>query len=153
MRLFLTFFVIFPLVFYGYPLFGGEADRVYVGTSACKSCHAKEYESFVNNSKKYHSFQAVSKRSKDLTKEELRKCYECHTTGYGKPGGFRSESETPDLKYVGCEACHGPGSEHVAAGDPKAIKRNLTVKDCDGCHSKDRVAAFNYRPLIYGGAH
>ena len=41
--------------------------------------------------------------------------------GYGKPGGFRSEHETPGLKEPGCEVCHGPGSIHAASRDARDI--------------------------------
>jgi len=81
------------------------------------------------------------------------KCFECHTTGYKEPGGFRSEHETPHLKNAGCEVCHGPGSLHVETGEPKDIKGSLTAEDCDVCHSSERVEAFDYKPLIHGGAH
>jgi hypothetical protein len=90
---------------------------------------------------------------KSLTNQELKSCFECHTTGYGEPGGFKSESETPHLKNAGCEVCHGPGSTHVETNDPEDIKGDLTAKDCEKCHNSDRVGAFRYKPLIYGGAH
>ena len=130
-----------------------ESLKTYVGTEACKDCHEKEYKSFITYSKKSTSFKSISIRKKGLTDDETKKCFECHTTGYGKPGGFTSEAETPHLKDAGCEVCHGPGSSHVKTGNPKEIKRHPTTKDCEACHNKDRVAAFNYKPLVYGGAH
>jgi hypothetical protein len=78
---------------------------------------------------------------------------ECHTTGYGKPGGFRSEHDTPDLRNAGCEVCHGPGSLHCETEDPGDIMGSLTADECEECHRTDRVEAFDYKPLIYGGAH
>ena len=51
------------------------------------------------------------------------------------------------------EACHGPGSAHVESSDPKDIKNNVSEKDCTVCHNPDRVEAFRFKPLIYGGAH
>ncbi len=130
----------------------GES-KTYVGTEVCKGCHEKEHTSFTTHSKMSHSFKSIGKMKKGLTAEELKKCYECHTTGYGKPGGFKSETETPDLKNLGCESCHGPGSGHASSSNPKDIKRRLDMKDCEACHTKDRVAAFNYKPVLFGGAH
>lgn len=127
--------------------------RAYVGSAACQECHETEYENFQAYAKKAHSYQSIKEMKKGLTDAEFRKCFECHTTGYNKPGGFRSEQETPNLKDAGCEVCHGPGSLHIETGRPKDIKGGLTAKDCDPCHSSERVEAFDYKPLIHGGAH
>lgn len=130
----------------------GEA-KTYVGTEICKGCHEKEHTRFTTHSKMSTSFKTITRMKKRLTAEELKKCYECHTTGYGKPGGFKSEAETPDLKNLGCETCHGPGSGHASSSDPKDIKGRLDTKDCESCHAKDRIAAFKYKPVLFGGAH
>ena len=125
----------------------------FVGSDGCKECHADEYRTFKQFNKKAHSFQSIIRLKKGLEEAELRNCYECHTTGYGKEGGFLSEQETPQLKDAGCEVCHGPGSIHTETGDPKDIKGKLTAKDCESCHSSERIDAFKYKPLVYGGAH
>jgi len=125
----------------------------YVGSEGCKECHANEYSTFKQFNKKAHSFESIIRLKKGLEEAELKKCFECHTTGYGKEGGFRSEQETPQLKDAGCEVCHGPGSIHAATGNPKEIKGKLTEKDCESCHNSERVISFKYKPLVYGGAH
>ena len=130
-----------------------EDRKSYVGSKTCMGCHEAEYLRFTTYSKKAASYEHIDKLRKGLTKEEFQACFECHTTGYGKPGGFKSFKETPDARNVGCESCHGPGSLHVETGDSKYIKGNLTRSDCEVCHNKERVEAFNYKPLIYGGAH
>ena len=131
----------------------GPEVPVYVGSMACKQCHPDEYQSFMAYAKKSRSFHSVERMKKGLTQEELRQCYSCHTTGYGRPGGFVSPEETPQLKNAGCEVCHGPGSVHVKTGDPKDIKAKLTMNDCKSCHTSERIRAFRFRPLIHGGAH
>ncbi|MGE4552310.1 MAG: cytochrome c family protein [Desulfovibrionaceae bacterium] len=129
-------------------------DAHYVGSAACKDCHETEYANFCKYSKKVHSAEAVKTMAPDLTPEELKECFHCHTTGYGEPGGFVSFEKTPELANAGCEVCHGPGSRHVEEfGDTEYIKGKLTIKDCERCHNPERVAAFDYKPLIYGGAH
>ncbi len=130
-----------------------ELQKKYSGTESCKECHSVEYDSFKRFNKKAHSFKSITALRKGLTDAELKKCYECHTTGYGKEGGFRSEKETPELKDAGCEVCHGPGSLHAETGDPGDIKGKLTAKDCESCHNSERINAFKYKPLVYGGAH
>ena len=128
-------------------------SKIYVGSDACVECHEAEYENFKTFAKKAHSYESIKTMKKGLTETEFRKCFECHTTGYKKPGGFVSEEKTPYLKDAGCEVCHGPGSLHAETGEPEDIKGDLTAKDCEVCHSAERVAAFDYKPLVYGGAH
>jgi hypothetical protein len=130
-----------------------EMQKTYVGSEKCQSCHEKEYDCYRKHSRKTQSYNHVVLMKKGLTEEENRKCLECHTTGFGKPGGFSSEKETPLLKEVGCEACHGPGSLHVESSDRKDIKYKVSEKDCAICHNQERVEAFRFKPLIYGGAH
>ena len=131
----------------------GEASKKFVGSEACKDCHETEYKNFTSYARKAHSYKSVKTLVKGLTDQEIKKCYECHTTGYGKEGGFRSEAETPQLKDAGCEVCHGPGSLHCETSDVKDIKGKLSAKDCEICHSSERIQSFRYRPLVYGGAH
>ena len=130
-----------------------NSAALYVGSLACKGCHPEEYENFMTYAKKSTSFQSIEKQMKHLTPDEIKQCYPCHTTGYGKAGGFISLEETPHLKNAGCEVCHGPGSEHARTADSAAIIVNMGKKDCEVCHISERVKAFKYKPLIHGGAH
>ncbi|MDX2433930.1 MAG: cytochrome c family protein [Desulfobacterales bacterium] len=132
---------------------GQNGETFYVGSSACRDCHPEEYENFMTYAKKSTSFQSIEKQMKHLTPDEIKQCYPCHTTGYGKAGGFISLEETPHLKNAGCEVCHGPGSEHARTADSTAIIVNMGKKDCEVCHISERVKAFKYKPLIHGGAH
>jgi len=73
---------------------------------------------------------------------EEPQCVKCHVTGFGKPGGFVSEQETPGLKNVGCEACHGPGSEHIEAAKKAGSAKGWDTKidkvpqnTCVECHN------------------
>jgi hypothetical protein len=125
-----------------------SGEKAYVGADRCKECHLVQYQSFKANSKKAHSFKSVRMMTRGLTAEEVKECFGCHTTGYGKPGGFRSETETPHLADAGCEVCHGPGNTHAETGDPADIKGRLSVQDCAGCHNSQRVESFKYRPMI-----
>nr|HDN00750.1 cytochrome C [Deltaproteobacteria bacterium] len=130
-----------------------ESEKTYVGSDSCQECHEDEYKSFKRYAKKAHSYESIANMENGLTEMEFRTCFECHTTGFGQPGGFQSIQDTPHLKNAGCEVCHGPGSLHIESGDPADLKQDLTAKDCESCHNSERVAAFDYRPLIHGGAH
>lgn len=130
------------------------AENAYVGTAACKDCHEVEYDNFTKFAKKAHSDKSIKIMASDLTEAELAECYACHTTGYGKPGGFVSYEKTPHVADAGCEVCHGPGHDHVeSGGDASLIKGKLSMEDCTECHNESRVKAFNFKPLLYGGAH
>jgi len=131
----------------------GSRPETYVGSEACLLCHEAEYENFAKYARKSHSFQSVLKMQKGLTPEEIKGCYACHTTGYGKSGGFVSVEQTPELKNAGCEVCHGPGGQHAETQDPGHIIGRVTIDVCKNCHTEERVSAFRYRPLIHGGAH
>jgi hypothetical protein len=51
-----------------------------------------------------------------------RECFGCHSTGAASGGALNLESIAPG---VGCESCHGPAEQHVAAvraGNPVAAK-------------------------------
>ncbi|MEW6067987.1 MAG: cytochrome c family protein [Nitrospirota bacterium] len=148
-------FIVFILSAINLPLSIAETKKTpkYVGSDACKDCHEREYDSFMKYAKKSKSYSSIERVKKGLTEGEIKGCYVCHTTGYGKPNGFISVEKTPHLKDAGCEVCHGPGELHVKTKDIKFIKRRLTTKDCEVCHTSERVIAFRYKPLIHGGAH
>ena len=131
----------------------GEPAARYVGSQVCAPCHAGQHERFMRYSKKAHSSKNLRLMAKGLSDQELTSCYGCHTTGYGRPGGFTDFTATPQLADGGCEVCHGPGSVHAASGDPAAIKGRLTLADCDPCHNDPRVHSFGYKPLLRAGAH
>ena len=128
-------------------------DLTYVGSESCQECHEDQYESYNAHSKKAHSYESVKVMRKGLTEAEYLECLQCHATGFGKPGGFTSPAETPHLQNLGCESCHGPGSDHVESSDPEDIVGELSPADCERCHNPERVANFKFKPLLFGGAH
>lgn len=131
-----------------------QSAQRYLGSKACAECHAEQYANFSKYAKKAHSSNSVKIMAPKLTAEEIKGCYSCHATGYGQPGGFVSPEKTPHLADAGCEVCHGPGGEHAdSGGDASQIKRKMTMKDCETCHNAERVKNFNFKPLLYGGAH
>ena len=127
-------------------------DAPYVGSKACGECHEGEYARFQESSKKAKSWRSIAVMAPKLGASEVRGCYACHTTGYGK-GGFASIESTPHLADVGCETCHGPGARHAESNDTADIRRTPLVKDCEVCHDSARVKAFDFKPLVASGAH
>lgn len=150
----LAFFVVAFLVTVGMASKGQTNSGQFVGSAACEECHEQEYENFKKYSKKADAGKSVEMMAGDLTEDELHECFTCHVTGYGKPGGFVSFEKTPDMSDCGCEVCHGPGYDHVeSGGDPDLIKGDLELEDCTYCHNPERVEAFDFKPLLFGGAH
>jgi hypothetical protein len=72
-------------------------------------------------------------------------CISCHVTGFGQPGGA-ALGRLDELKGVGCESCHGPGSRHVdnPQGRDSDIVRGVPEADCVGCHDSEHSQAFAY---------
>jgi hypothetical protein len=117
---------------------GGAGKAQYVGAKSCRLCHIKEYKTW-SDSKHAQNFDVLQGAER-----QNAECLKCHTTGYGEPGGFTSEADTPDLENTGCESCHGAGSEHVAAAKQatsssateweKKINR-VPQNTCINCHN------------------
>lgn len=88
-------------------------------------------------------------------------CAACHVTGWQRyqdkatgqflvrgvndPGGEINIDDDPELDEinVGCESCHGPGSEHVANGgrsrfivNPKYLSAERSSVVCGRCHDR-----------------
>jgi formate-dependent nitrite reductase cytochrome c552 subunit len=142
-------------------------DPKYVGSKSCQKCHYKEYTSWAKtemalafgtlkaDAKSETKKKAGLDGSKDYTKDA--KCVACHTTGYGKPGGYPAitdkewtaeEKERAALfEGVGCESCHGPGEktspfkkenkEYKWADLAKLGAVHPDEKSCAVCHSKE----------------
>ena len=154
----------------------GAEGHSNVGARKCKACHLKEYNSWAET-KMAKSFddlrpgdrvEAKTKAKLDPNKDYTTDatCLACHTTGYGKPGGFVDMATTPDLAGVQCEMCHGPGGtfiqkEHMSLQNKEYKKAELvkvglvgqiTKAQCEGCHNakspfvgKDYVFDFEKR--------
>jgi peroxiredoxin len=103
----------------------------YVGSDACQSCHPAEYETW-SASPHGHPIASLRKQGR----EDDSDCLACHTTAFGKPGGFPTDGTPdahPDLARVGCESCHGPGGNHVGE-DAARIGTIVSLGDkCDSC--------------------
>lgn len=88
------------------------------------------------------------------------RCAECHATGYDRNYGARTKIYRSELieTGVGCEGCHGPGSNHAAltrAGNeagpgygfkPGLLEPGLMMQQCASCHSR-REALTGGTPL------
>jgi len=150
----------------------------YVGASRCRVCHlpqAKAWEA-TRMAKAFELLKpgvaADVKKAKNLDPAKDyttdATCLECHTTGYGKPGGFVSIEKTPNLVGIQCEVCHGPGQEFLKPGkmtlQNKEYKRAdlvaaglviPTEATCRQCHNEKSpfYKPFNYEERKKQGIH
>ena len=108
-----------------------KEEPYYVGMEKCNECHP-EYVKTYSEWKYSRNFRILEMRHK----EHDPQCLPCHTTGYGQPGGFVSVEETPHMKNIQCEACHGPASLHVKAPTVEEHQRTLSIPTniCTRCH-------------------
>ncbi len=120
-----------PVAAIGAAVVGGDAKYTYVGSAACKKCHLKEHKSWAET-KMGKAFETLKPGQAKEAKEKFKidvnadytkdaKCLKCHTVGHGQPGGYatpaagddKAAKEMAKLEGVGCESCHGPGSEYI----------------------------------------
>jgi hypothetical protein len=136
----------------------------YVGSEKCKKCHEFAYDVW-KNSAHTHAYQTLVDVKHPSLRQYDGECIVCHVTGFAYKSGFIDADTTPKLKDVGCEACHGPGSEHAKnpnnpkwhtlmnpwkapAGETPAQKeiRLLAVdKACQRCHDPDNDVHWDYQ--------
>ncbi|MBU1023347.1 cytochrome c family protein [bacterium] len=72
-------------------------------------------------------------------------CGRCHTTGwvsFNENGGNHQDGRvgilgTWEEEGVGCEACHGPGGEHITNPGPGQMISDNTPELCGQCHKID----------------
>ena len=97
-------------------------EFTYVGVSVCRECHGEDaignqYAIWVSSPHAKAFFTLLTDRGMKIAEKEGISdptghpgCLRCHTTGRGRYEKLKSEG-------VGCEACHGPGSEYHTASN------------------------------------
>ena len=136
-----TVFIMAAAAIVAVPLVGSSQNAGdYVGLETCAACHDDVAASF-GETAHAGSLEVLAAAGSDGDPE----CLACHTTGL------------EDSKYVDgavtCEACHGPGGEHVATGDKAAIKAEVGEADCLKCHTSDWSPDFDYEKYRSTGIH
>jgi len=75
-----------------------------------------------------------------LTRAIQPGCLQCHASGIQRiPGTYNAYASPPFREGgVACERCHGPGSDHIAAGKPMLNPAKLAAAErdsiCEQCH-------------------
>lgn len=150
----------------------------FVTASECRECHEEQYAQWSKTSHA-HAFDSIERRKREFDPD----CQRCHTTGFHYRTGFITPRGTPQFKNVQCEACHGPGGDHVAhpsaevqaapwapadtvgapgdtlgAASDKARHRpspygEITVDVCTRCHTRNNSPEFDYKTYLKKVVH
>jgi hypothetical protein len=96
-----------------------ESGRKFAGSKVCADCHLSATEVY-ENTPHFHATETIVSHV-DPPRHFDPECLSCHATGWEPQkyfpfvSGFLGLKETPDLTGNGCENCHGPAADHVAA--------------------------------------
>ncbi|MFB6264043.1 MAG: multiheme c-type cytochrome [Bradymonadaceae bacterium] len=136
-----------------------DGAPTYLGTNQCKSCHRPAHD-FWKGTRHATALQTLQKRDKAFD----QRCIGCHVVGYDEPGGSVLGKLTyerkvdgrrlrKDLRNVGCESCHGPGSKHREnpAADPASLEGFVAdpgVEQCKQCHVPDHSPGFDFETYV-----
>ncbi|NQZ59616.1 MAG: hypothetical protein HRT88_19365, partial [Lentisphaeraceae bacterium] len=129
---------------------GVDTQAHYVGSEKCATCHGKAHEIW-KGTPHAHAFASLQNKEADANP----KCIGCHTVGFGEESGYLRKFKDKILVDVGCESCHGPGSEHLrqrSSGEKTLLTyRPLGEGDCRKCHYGEFSRKFDWQamwPLI-----
>ncbi|MBI3449791.1 MAG: hypothetical protein HY049_12850 [Acidobacteria bacterium] len=114
------------------------AARKYLGTAACKDCHHDAYRVWTE-SRHASAMQTLVKATQDFNPE----CVKCHVTGYGTAEGFQTNTATPALANVQCEACHGIAGAHIQDTSRQGYGR-VAPRVCYACHTRENSPEFSF---------
>ncbi len=112
----------------------------FTSSSDCYVCHSNQHDNWAETRHAF-AYQALV----DVGQQDNPICLSCHTTGYGKEGGFTSIDATPQLAEVGCESCHGPGREHRTNVNVASLRPPIDMSStvCAQCHNAFHHATFD----------
>ncbi|HUY93076.1 MAG TPA: multiheme c-type cytochrome [Pirellulales bacterium] len=143
----------------------------FAGSKACAECHEAEYKVWLDTP---HAHATETLAKVKPPRQFDPECISCHAVGWNPQeffpykSGYESLKKTPLLADNGCENCHGPGADHVAAEkgqdeEPQTRFRaamELSVADekeashaCMECHDIDNSQKFNFKEYWPKVAH
>jgi len=133
----------------------------YVGSETCRTCHPSAFAAF-EKTRHFHAWETLQKAENDPKRygwpvTAYPDCVSCHVVGWGEQTGFKTFEDTPHLAGVGCERCHGPGSDHIQSPTTKKLGIHGGVMPsvlCTQCHDFEQSPDFEYGkkwPLVQHG--
>lgn len=111
-------------------------DLEYLGSQSCNMlpCHPAEFRTWAKNPHA-KAYKTLIEAGSQYDPE----CIVCHVVGLNYETGFVNENSQYDLRDVGCEVCHGPGSKHMVAitMDEPDNKTSEPKAQCIDCHTPE----------------
>jgi len=160
------------LLYSGNKVYADESK--YIGVSKCKICHMSDAK---GNQYKHWQESGHAKAYETLASEDAKKtaqkvglasdpqksaqCLKCHVTAFGVKDDLK-EGSFNIADGIGCETCHGPGSDYkglaVMKDRQKSIAAGLiipTKEVCLKCHNEEspNYKEFNYDEFYKKIAH
>ncbi|NIM10717.1 MAG: cytochrome C554 [Candidatus Aminicenantes bacterium] len=118
-------------------------DFTYIGAKKCKMCHKGPKKGEVYEKWEKGSHAKAFETLKAKGEEKNPKCLECHVTGFNAGGYKVGDANAAKFEGVGCESCHGPGSEYKKMSIMKDLNKSkengLIIPDeavCKKCHNE-----------------
>jgi hypothetical protein len=115
----------------------------YVGWRACATCHQKQADNW-QKSRHAGALGTLSAKGQGRNLD----CIPCHVTSVLTGNEPSALSLPADLQQVGCEACHGPGKQHIAAPSQWHLTRNPGEEICRRCHQPEHDDTFEFKSKL-----
>jgi hypothetical protein len=123
-----------------------KGEKGYASASQCARCHSREFARWTL-SDHAEAWQSLLLRDEQGNPE----CIQCHSTGFGKPGGLGElvRKQVRKYKAVQCESCHGPMGGHP--GDPEVRPIPIGPETCLECHDEANSPDFEFESYLKRG--
>ncbi|MFQ5714310.1 MAG: multiheme c-type cytochrome [Candidatus Scalinduaceae bacterium] len=109
----------------------------FIGNDDCAVCHNKIFKHW-EETRHASAYETLVKVGHEYDPE----CVSCHTIGLHYFTGFETIESTPKMKGVGCESCHGPGSNHKET-QSKGYG-SVNADGCVTCHEDEHSPNFQF---------
>lgn len=143
-----------------------SSGQKFVGTAACGKCHTNALDVWEGSGHAEATNDIIEPKEErgDVPRHFDPECLSCHVTGWNPQeyfpyeSGYLSLDTSKHLVGNGCENCHGPGSDHVAAEqegatvtadirdqlrDSMKLPLEKAREKCMSCHDLDNSPDFH----------
>ncbi len=113
------------------------SNLTFIANDDCAVCHNKIFKHWEGTGHA-SAYETLVKAEHEYDPE----CVECHVIGLNYFTGFETMESTPELKDVGCESCHGAGSDHKET--QSSDYGRVSVENCEICHNDEHSPNFEF---------